>query len=52
MELLQERIRLDVRKSPSEEGYRALEQTPQGSDHSPKLLEYNKCLDRVLGHKV
>lgn len=41
MELLQERIRLDVRKSPSPEGGWALKQAPQGSG-TPEAWGYDK----------
>lgn len=30
----------------------ALEQTPQSSGHSPRLLEFKECLDNALRHKV
>jgi len=30
----------------------ALEQTPQSSGHSPRLLEFKECLDNALRHRI
>lgn len=29
-----------------------IEQAPQLSDHGPKLLEFEECLDNALRHRV
>lgn len=52
MELLQGRVRLGVRKRFSSESCWALAHVPQGTDHSPRLMEFKEHLDNSLRHMV
>lgn len=52
MELLQGRVRLGVRKRFSSESCWALAQVPQGTGHSPRLMEFKEHLDNSLRRMV
>jgi len=48
MELCQGRGSWGLGTGSATEGVQALEQPPQGSGHSPKMLEYGECLANSL----
>lgn len=48
MELHQEKMRLCVEKRFFTRGQSDIKQSPQGSGHSVKMLEFKKHLDNVL----
>ena len=48
----QGRVRVGVRKRFFSAGALGMEQAPQGSGHSPKLLEFKEYLDNALRHRV
>jgi len=49
-ELCQGKVRWGWGKGSSPEGDQALAQTPQGSSHSPRLMQFKKHLDSTFRH--